>query len=269
MSARPPHDERRQAGFVPVFAWGLRRVVRWRKVLLVGVLAVAGGVLIGWLVHKADDPAAMLARVLDRGVLTVGLPLIALLLAGEAYAFEVQSRTLVYHLVRPVSRATVFLARFFSGYLPAALVAAAFLTAIYVASGVAFSPRAWGSVLVSAGLGVLALGAIYYTLAALLKHGLVAGLIYTFVVETLVSSVPGSMQKLSVMFQVRSLSHWLTAGVLPAVPPPKRRSMFDLTARAIEDSSPTEAAVALLLIAGAVLAFGVWRVRRQDFALKD
>ncbi len=117
------------AGFGPVFAWGLRRVVRWGKVFFVALLAVGGGVLIGRLIHGAADPAAVLAQVMDRGVLTVGLPLIALLLAGESFAYEVQSRTLVYHLVRPVSRTTIFLARFFSGYLPAAVVSAAFLFA--------------------------------------------------------------------------------------------------------------------------------------------
>ncbi len=45
--------------------------------------------------------------------------------------------------------------------------------------------------------------------------------------------------------------------------------MFELTARTIEDSSPTEAIVALLVIAIGALAIGVWRVRRKDFALKD
>lgn len=167
-------------GFLPVFAWGLRRVVRWRKVLLVALVAIVGGIAIGRLVAGAAEPMLVLARVMDRGVLRIGLPLIALLLAGESFAYEVQSRTLVYHLVRPVSRATIFVARFFSGYIPAVIVASLFVASIYGATGIDLGTRTWASIPLVVGLGVLALSAIYFTLSALLKHGLIAGLVYTF-----------------------------------------------------------------------------------------
>ena len=261
------------AGFAPVFVWGIARVLRRRKLVLVAVVVGALGILVGrQLVGPTLDASSSLfklARVLDRSVLTFGLPLIALVLVGEGFTYEVQSRTLVYHLVRPVSRTTVFLARFFSGALPAAAVALLLLVTLILSSGADAGAEVWWSLPVTAGLGTLALGAVYYGLAALLRHGLIAGLIYTFVVETLISSVPGSMQKLSVMFYVRSLHHGLTEGALPVVPPEIQQNPLLQAATQVSESGTTQSIVTLLAITAFALGLGAWRVATRDWALKE
>jgi len=259
---------RRGHGFLPVFTFGLVRVVRWSRVLLVAAGSAGLGAVVGFEASRTDRPAEALAVVLDRGVLAFGLPVVTLLLAGEGFAFETHARTLVYHLVRPVSRVTVFLARFLSGWVPSALASLALLLAVVLASGVAFPAHAFPGLAATAALATLTLGAIYYTLGALFRNGLVAGLVYTFVVETLVSSVPGAMQTFSVMFQVRSLAHHATAGVLPSAPAAEGTSILP-GATLVADATPTGAAVALLLVAAIVLAVGAWRTARRDFALKD
>lgn len=261
---RPP-----LAGFVPVFTWGVARVLRKKKLLLVAAIATGLGALIGNVIGDGADPLRDLARVLDRHILTFGLPLIALVLVGEGFTYEVQARTLVYHLVRPVSRTTVYLARFFSGALPAAAVALLLLAVLVLTSRAPVDARVWLSLPVTAGLGTLALGAVYYALAALLRHGLIAGLIYTFVVETLISSVPGSMQKLSVMFYVRSLHHGLTAGSLPVIPPEIQQNPLLRAATQVSEVGTAQAALTLLGIAGVGLALGAWRVATRDWALKE
>ena len=262
LGARP-----RLAGFGPVFVWGITRVLSRKKLILVASMVGALGILIG---HEVVAGSLLrLARVLDRSVLTFGLPLIALVLVGEGFTYEVQSRTLVYHLVRPVARTTVFLARFFSGAVPAALVALLLMVTLVLASGARADVRVWLSLGVTAGLGTLALGAVYYALAALLRHGLIAGLIYTFVVETLISSVPGSMQKLSVMFYVRSLHHDLTTGSLPVVPPEIDQNPLLQAATRITESSAAQSIVTLLAITAVALAAGAWRVATRDWALKE
>ena len=261
------------AGFVPVFVWGITRVLRRKKLVLVAIVVGALGILVGrqlvGVSLDASNSLFRLARVLDRSVLTFGLPLIALVLVGEGFTYEVQSRTLVYHLVRPVSRTTVFLARFFSGALPAAAVALLLLVTLILASGADVGAEIWWSLPVTAGLGTLALGAVYYGLAALLRHGLIAGLIYTFVVETLISSVPGSMQKLSVMFYVRGLHHGLTEGALPVVPPEIEQNPLLQAATQVTESGTTQSIVTLLAIAAVALGLGAWRVATRDWALKE
>lgn len=259
---RPP-----LAGFGPVFVWGITRVLRRKKLVLVSIIAGVLGIVIGNQV--VDGSLLKLARVLDRSVLTFGLPLIALLLVGEGFTYEVQARTLVYHLVRPVSRTTVFLARFFSGAVPAFAVALLLLVTLVVSSGAGADGKVWASLPVTAGLGTLALGAVYYALAAILRHGLIAGLIYTFVVETLISSVPGSMQKLSVMFYVRSLHHGLTEGSLPSIPPEIQQNPLLRAATQVTEVGTTQSIVTLLAITVVALVLGAWRVASRDWALKE
>lgn len=260
--ARPP-----LAGFVPVFVWGITRVLRRKKLLLVAIVVGVLGIVVGRQIEAGSRALLDLAGILDR-VLTFGLPLIALVLVSEGFTYEVQSRTLVYHLVRPVSRTTVFLARFFSGAVPAAAVALLLLVTLVLASGADVDAQVWLSLPVTAALGTLALGAVYYALAAVLRHGLIAGLVYTFVVETLISSVPGSMQKFSVMFYVRSLHHGLTAGSLPVVPPQIEQNPLLHAATKVSESDAMHAALVLLAITVVALAIGAWRVAHRDWALK-
>jgi ABC-type transport system involved in multi-copper enzyme maturation permease subunit len=257
-------------GFGPVFVWGFTRVLRKRKLILVSVVVVVLAALIGWQISTHPRLLRSLARRLDLGVLSFGLPLVALVLVSDGFAREVQSRTLVYHLVRPVSRTTVFLARFFSGALPAAFVSFLLLATMTFASGAPVGGEVWLSFPVTATLGTFAVGAVYYALAAVLRHGIIAGLVYTFVVETLISSVPGSMQKLSVMFHVRSLHHGLTEGSqLPLVKPEVDTNQLLRAATKVTEDGVGEAIVILLAITAVCLAIGAWRVAVRDWALKD
>lgn len=254
------------AGFGTIFAWGLFRVVRWTRVGLVALAAGAIGGWIGWEAGRQPRPAETLATFLDGEVLGFGLPLIALLLAAEGFAREVSGKTLVYHLVRPVPRATLFVARFLAGFVPAALVGTGFLVAVVLASGVPVPHAQWASLALTASMAALGLGAVLFVLATLLRHGLVAGLLYAFVVEALVASVPGTMQKYSVMFHVRSLHHGLTAGWLPEALPDADGAGI-LTLLRVDYSPPGEAALVLALTAAAILAFGAWRVTVRDWSL--
>ena len=264
LGIRPP-----LAGFGPVFAWGITRVLRRKKLITTSVIVAILGVVFGRIVADSSRPLQDLAEVLDFSILSFGLPLIVLILVGEGFTYEVQSRTLVYHLVRPVSRTTIFLARFFSGALPAAGVALLLLVALVGTSGAQVDAKVWLSLPVTAGLGTLALGAVYYALAALLRHGLIAGLIYTFVVETLISSVPGSMQKFSVMYYVRSVHHGLTEGSLPSVTPDIEQNPLLQAATQVAEVGTTQAIVTLLAITAVALALGAWRVATRDWALKE
>jgi ABC-type transport system involved in multi-copper enzyme maturation permease subunit len=255
------------AGFGPVFGWGLRLTMQGKRFFLVA--AVAAG--IGWLMGRAaTEGTGELQKILDEQVLKFVLPLVALTLVSQSYAREVQERTLVYHLVRPVSRATVFLARYLSGLVPACIVAVLLFGSLLVGA-----ERPLGELvpmLPGILLGIAAVGAIYFVLSALLRHGMVAGLVYTFVFEALISSTLGSVQKLSVMFHVRSLHHRLTDptwGELPVEAPASPRAAILRAAERINYDETQEAVLWLVGITVAFLLFGVWRTRQRDFALKD
>ena len=281
------HAKRRHggplAGFLPVFQWGLAENLRLgRMVLLLGA-AVGLGALASLMVSKGvgpylgTDKAFRLWHMLDMRVMHILVPLIALLLVGPSYSREMRQRTLVYHLVRPVSRTTVFLARFASGVLPAALVAGALFASVLAFSAVSLPISVWLSLLVTAFFGVLVLGSVYCTLATLFRRGLIAGLLYTFMFELVVASLPGNIQKFSINFHLSGLYHGLvdttfaerSEDVARALETDSSGSLASLLVSQTAYDTPAMAILILLCITAGMLAIGAAQVRSRDFALKD
>jgi len=282
----PRHDARVRPleGFAPVFAWGLRRGFsavrfRWTAVLTIGL-----GVLLALLHGGTRDAVFRLWTSLDNGMLGVGVPLVALALAGSGFAEEVADQTLVYHLARPVSRATVFLARFAAGIVPSIVTAMALVLAVMLATRASLAPAVYVKAALVAGIGAATVGAVYYALGALFRRGLIAGLVYTFVVEAIFQFMPGSVQNLSLMHHVRSLFHrWCDADFAVASPavakrvaawaelaPSVDRPQDVLFQRATEVwSTAGNALLVCAAVLATALALGVWAVKRTDYALKD
>ena len=306
MTDAPPTPERRSTtagvrpleGFVPSFSWGLRQACRWKRLLIVGILAVGLGAIVGTSIAETPAPSEqyrgwwyrdaphLLAKHLDEVIFRVVLPLCALLLIGSGFSREVHNRTLVYHLVRPVSRTTLFLARYTAGILPAATVSTLMIATACLTSGVDLPASFWLSIPLTATAGVISIGAVYYVLGALFRRGMVAGLIYTFVLENLFGSVNGSIQRLSVMFHVRSIHHSLndeTFLELSETLQEQKKWELELSARSIAQGAeqliqeaqklsfetPLTALTVLGCLTAALLIFGAWKVSRKDFPLKD
>jgi ABC-type transport system involved in multi-copper enzyme maturation permease subunit len=281
--ALPPLETPRLAPFARlpvVLAWGLRRTAGTRKFALVAMLCVFGGWGLGALLARSHAAAYDLWEFLQRGVLGVAVPLVALGLVGTGFGEEVQDQTLVWHLVRPVSRTTVFVGRYAAGGIAGLACAAALALTSIAGSRVPVPAATAIATAACAALGTLTTGAVYYALAALFRRGLVAGLVYTFVVEGFFQGLPGTIQKLSLTHHVVSVFHRLTdAGFAPLSAPIAREvkegppSLFDTTAmRAVKPEPWTSLGTALLVCVGVAL-FALWlgarRVRRRDFALKD
>lgn len=274
------------AGFLPVLQWGLREHLRPKKLLLAFGLAVLLGFAGAWVVQEGVGPfrtrdrVFLLWEMLDIQVLQVLVPLIALLLVGPGYSRELRQRTLVYHLVRPVSRTTVLLARYVAGVVPAALVAIVLYLSTLAFSGVDVPGSVWRAVPVTAFFGVAVLGAVYYMLAAVFRRGLIIGLLYTFVAEGVIAGLPGTIQKLSVRFHLRSLHHGMSDNALAALSarvardvektrPEGSGDVMDVVVGRVPYEPVDTAILTLVLIAVGVLAFAIYKIRRRDFALKD
>jgi ABC-type transport system involved in multi-copper enzyme maturation permease subunit len=281
-------------GFWPAFTWGLRIALgKKRRLLIVAAL----GTLVGYLVGTRGgekrfgvfqrDHVFDLWSDLDVSLLRYVVPLVALVLVAGAFQREVTDRTLVFHLVRPLSRRTLFLARFLAGVVVAIPVAIVPVASTVYFSDVHLPPKIWAGVGLAVALGVLSTGAIYYLLAAWLRFGTIAGLVYTFVIDSFVQGASGSMQKLSAMFYVRSVLHDLTDAHFAQASPQVahavagKKSLLDKAEDAfrgdyvIPDAEPIpwlatgDALVVLGVLTAVLLALGLWIVSRRDYALKE
>lgn len=267
--------------FGVVFGWGLRRLFRTRKFIWTGALAVATGVLAGISISGHQDAAYRLWVFLGTPALGICVPLIALALTAGGFGEEVSEQTLVFHLVRPVSRTTLFVARFVAGLGPAIAASCAMCLLAAILSGVPIAISTIATSLLAAAIGTAVVGAVYYALAALFRRGLVAGLIYTFVIEGFFQFIPGSIQKLSLTHHVRSIFHRLCdadfARLSERVAGESiRGNTAVMRTRRIQDivaPEPWSTVPHALLVCGIVaviaLLIGARTIRRRDFALKD
>ena len=223
----------------------LRSLVLSRRMLFCIVLAAAP-VVIAWFAGAHEDAAEIVPLLGLFLILQVVAPLISLTVGSSVVTEEIESRTLTYIFTRPTDRAA-----FFVGRLAASTLVSSILLGIssmgvvwvttYPRQGMANLKRVHhrrgahemveivrdlpdGSIL---GLLVAAtVAAAMYTLISaglgvFYKRAMILALAYTFAIEGFLANIPGSSQKLSIQFYLRSLltsSQELRTGFLSDIP---------------------------------------------------
>jgi hypothetical protein len=294
-TVRKTHPPGLLAGFVPVFTWGLRLAFRRKRFFVVLGLAIGIGLFLGFngvnagLRNESDGwKDRRLWQLLDGMAIQFLMPLCALVFVAGGFAREVSDRTLVYHLVRPIRRHTIFLARFAAGLIPGTVVMAALLGSILMGSNRPIPNSIWVAILPLSFFGMLVLGALYYSLASMFKRGAIAALAYTFVIEGLLEGRSGSTSDLALTHHIRAIKRGLMDAPLVERSTELQRllarregwqmpeggeSGFQAILRAAEQApayaTSGQAMITLCCIAAALLAFGAWRINQKDFPLKD
>ena len=142
------------------------------------------------------------------------LPLAALLYASSTIRDEQDQRTLGYLLLRPTPRWLIFVSKFFACALVLTTLACASITWCHVAywklagaslpAGYHHLPTL-GWTLALAVAGSFSFLAVFSVISTLFRRALVAGLIYAFFIEIVLTWVPAMVARLSCVFYLRSL----------------------------------------------------------------
>lgn len=285
------------AGFGASFVWGLRLAFRRRRFFIYLAIAAAVGIFLGTTGvardHRFGNNSTEykiheLWNLIDYVCIQWLLPIVAMMFVAGGYAREVRDRTLVYHLVRPIRRSTIFLSRYLAGVIPAILASLVLMYAIMLGSQQEVPNGVWLRLIPFAAMAMIALGALFYTLGALFKRGTIAGLIYLFVFESILTANRGSVRDLALLHHIRALgrglfgdlfgeSSWavrekLRSGEVSELTPSQgtniSQALDQLTASPDFASTPT-AFLILGCVAVAILIIGVMRIARRDYPLKD
>lgn len=179
---------------------------------LAGIALAAIPPLLAFLSARlAADQYTGLKILLELGVmLMLGfiVPMLAVSLGVGVVADESESRTITYPFTRPIPRAALFLGRWLAT-LACMLVligVSAMAMAYFAAGRDGAAPEATVLKLVLAAL----VGTTIYSLGAavigvLSKRGLVIALGYAFAIEVLLANLPGSSQRMTVQYYLRSI----------------------------------------------------------------
>jgi ABC-2 type transport system permease protein len=196
----------------------LRALLGRRRTLLM-VLLAAIPVLVALLIRANQGGADNVGQVLDGLVVRIILPLVALVFGTAALGSELEDGTAVHLLTKPISRATVILAKIATaGTLTAVLVIpSTIVTALLLAPP---GPDI-ATTVVALAVGVLAGSflyiAIFAALSVITSRGLIVGLGYALIWEGLLAGLLPGTQIFSVREYVRGIVHAISPGVIDSV----------------------------------------------------
>ena len=196
-----------------LFRYALRDQLRLRKlVATLFLMALPPAIALLW--RSTDggathyEPAVAYNLLAGTFIFGFTLVILAIIFATGAVSQELEGRTIVYLLTRPVPRWRILLAKFLASLLVIIVTVAVSSLALAL---VTFGPQRLGESRLSRDLAVLPLGALAYAslflcIATMVRWALVLGLIYAFGWESWAPNLPGDFAKLSLMAYLRVLA---------------------------------------------------------------
>jgi ABC-type transport system involved in multi-copper enzyme maturation permease subunit len=176
--------------------WSVQSLVAVILVLLVGVLvAVRQAFVEEW-------ETVLFAKVIIVNLYVFLLPLLCLCFGTQALGGDWEERSLVWLLTRPLPRPAIYLAKFVAA-LPWTLgLTLGGLTLVGALAGQA-GLEAVAYFLPAIALGTVAYLSLFQLLGAWFRRSTVIGVVYSFVLEVLVGTMPGLVKRASIGFYIR------------------------------------------------------------------
>lgn len=200
-----------------------------------------------------ESPSTFMSGLMVGIILGTLLPITTLILATSAFRDEIEDRTMVYLVVKPISRfrivAEKYLAVIESTIL--ALWVGVIGTWVIVSGGsMADSLGVLVAALVTVLVGVAAYSAVFVAVSLIVPRALVVGILYTLVWESLLSRFIPGVWTLSVRHYVESIFVRL----------------YDDPEVRLSNAVQIYSALPLLAITiGLALVLSAWRLRSMDF----
>jgi len=192
----------------------LKDLFRFKKLLV--VLLISALPLLVAVLWRALTPADQFVkadvynRLSELIVFGFVLVMLACVFGTNLVAQEVEQKTIVYLLTRPVPRWRILLMKYAAAVI-ATIVAAWLASGLLLLVTAGASASGGAKITVAHDLGILAIGALTYgglflLFATMFRRPLIVGLLYTFGLETWLPSLPGNFKLLSLMAYLRELA---------------------------------------------------------------
>jgi ABC-2 type transport system permease protein len=185
-----------------IAALTLKQLLGRGRTILLGLLALVPILLalVYRVGHEDTDQQRWVAQVLLDGlVVTIVLPLLALVYGTAALGAEIEDGTAVYLLAKPVSRAQIIAGKLLAAW---ALTSVTVLVPALVAGAIGLQGVPGHGLLLGFGIalvaGSLVYSALFVMLSVVTSRALIAGLVYVFIWEGLINGLFAGTRLLSV-----------------------------------------------------------------------
>ena len=199
-------------GLRAMVTYSIKKLLTNRRWTIVLLLAALVGVVMGYSASSSTgDALAQGSNLLDLLVLSFMLPIMAMIFGASMIRNEIDDRSITQVITSPVDRRISYM-----GYYLALLIVLALsllsVTVVgwagyYLVAGI--SADAAGLLL--SYLAILMLGAVVYSslfliMGVVLRQPIYLGLIYAFVWEGFIGSLPGAIGSITIMHQLRVIA---------------------------------------------------------------
>jgi ABC-2 type transport system permease protein len=252
-----------------LFRAALRDLIRLRKLLAAAVLVIApAAVALVWRTAVGGErfpTDAVYNALSSRLIFGFILVMLAVVFGTGVVAQEVEAKTIVYLLTRPVARWRICLAKFLAAAAAVTLTTwvATLLLALATGGLGGLAGAVVGRDLLVLPLGSAVYGALFLLVSTLLTKPMLYCLAYAFGWESWAHMLPGNFQKLSMMAYIK---------VLAPHPEPEGESI-DLT-RFLTGLTPNEisleqASVVAPVVAGIALILALLIFSVREYVPRD
>jgi len=236
-----------------IFQASLRALLtgkRWIVVVVLDAIFLLLAVLLATQSDIATHQLHLVELFHDLGLPAL-LPFVALLFSTEALGAEVEDRTLIYLTLRPLSSASIVIAKFGAAFVITLAATWVPLIVSFVLLSLKATPAGQlPALLLGGAIGSAGYCAVFLLLGLLLRRALLIGAIYVLAWEGAIASLSTSAAHLSVRFY----TFGVYAGIL-------RRDEF---LNGDPYPAPAAAFIFLLLVVLAALWWTARRVRRTE-----
>jgi ABC-type transport system involved in multi-copper enzyme maturation permease subunit len=199
-------------------------------------------------------------------LLQVITPLLSLVMGSAVISEEIDDRTISFPFSRPAPRASLLIGRWAASALALVVLLGASASALAIIStSVGSAPASLlltadliTPIIIASILGGLVYSALFATIGVFLRHPMIVGLAYCFVIEALAANLPGRTRSLAVQHYLRG---YVAGG-------------SDLWTQINEDlfktyDSQSASLIGLTVILFAALGLGSWAISRKEYVLES
>ena len=239
---------------VPILNLTLRQFIGGKSIRIVFLFSLVPAVFaLIYMLETGDTTAReFVAGIFQEFIAPTLLPIATLILATNALGNEVEDRTMVYLVLKPISRARIVLEKFGAVAITATLLLwegtlLAYLIAMRGDAGDNIDQLI--AICFAQLVGVLGYGALFMAISLIVPRALLAGLIYSLLWESLFGRFISGIRLVSVRHYVQSIYVQMVDD--PAIELDEAMQYF-----------PTIIVIALLVVA--TLAIATWRLRTMN-----
>ena len=245
MTAELSVARRPRSRFIAIFLYTLRSCVppkRWAAVLM----PCAGALLFGLLARAVDDTRDVaFANVAAEGILSLMMPIAALIIGDAVLGAEVRAGTFQFTWLSPAPRWQIVIGRWLGGAL---VVVVTIAPATAVAGVIAGSSSSVGPAFIAAAVGGVTYVALFIAIGCITQRTAVWSLAIVFLIERLLGAALTGIAQISPTWESRAIF----VGLLDDPPDRLVRNGIPQGGAAI---------VRLAIVTAVSLAIANWRLR--------